>query len=725
MSIKTLSLICDSSTYVFKTNRSIKFSDKNTDNFLICALKEKYDLSGEGDIDAGKEMESLISDLSLLIDKNGEFDNYKLMDYLHDLVPDFEIQQLLKDFVSFIKSFISTTTDLWVVQNGQSIDNIAEIYLRNTQSSYTNEELLTTRNKIKQMNRKHLDNSGDAFMVGRKIKLPSKIDVSDEKVSKNPVYDYVWQTQSKRILDISEKYNRINKKGLKSQAFADAESLANAFIKRYGNLNSSSMEHLILEPHFSANETTCNNIAKVRAETWLSGSAPSRSNKTDKLVKQYKTANCGECAELLTRMAYEKFGDKYEISQYNFNAKNEDGFTNHNKEHVALLIESKIGDEKYVVDTWINPQKGGIFKKSDWEQMMKDVYCISNEEIEFYKDGNDFREFNQEQLFWDNIPILQKEIPIQKLESLDSFRTYVEQNLRYGKHFSNNTLNIFKQYYSSVYDEIFDNQKDFYAKRNTIAKEVSPRASAYISEFGSEVLDGLLEGKEYSNDVKTLFREFCPDKAKDYDKTEDIRKHYRIIYRLFTKQDAEKMLSHYFYFCEKIWSDLRDGKKYPSEIMELYYKYAGYRLNSEESAEYAHLRIQREGKKFESFKSNFYKNMTPKFIHDYLHSISDKRAFLLCLEADYEELITKIDTKFRGWGNGNKKRSLIMPFVNFIANAASEYHIDEYLIGKFKVTCKKELNAIFYTDETEIIQAFKSILSKINADYRERGCLPS
>ena len=111
--------------------------------------------------------------------------------------------------------------------------------------------------------------------------------------------------------------------------------------------------------------------------------------------------------------------------------------------------------------------------------------------------------------------------------------------------------------------------------------------------------------------------------------------------------------------------------------------------------------------------------MSVETLDEYLNSITDEQATLIVLQNHYENLITNIDNAKYGWGNGKNKKELIMPFIEFISQSCS--YLPKEDIDKFKQTCLKELNAKFYTDEKEILNAFNKILTQANSYYKQYG----
>lgn len=625
--------------------------------------------------------------------------------------------QLWKDAEDRVNSLLNRT-NMWIVQNNQTISQIAIMILKQTKPEYTKEDIANLSNQLIQMNSSKLDGSKKGFLVNAQIKLPFYIDISKEKQSENPVFDYVWGTQSKRIQDIVSKYNLIDKNGIKSQMYQDALLLSNEFIRQYGYLDSTTREHLILSPHFEATEKTNQNIKAVREDTWY-GETTIRFARVDKNVKKYKTGNCGECSELLIKMCFEKFQNKYDFSELNFGVYRSEYTIDHDREHVAMLMKSEDGDEEYIIDPWISPKNGAIFTRKDWETMVKEVYMVKDtEEVDFYESYSDARDLKREKLFYDNVKILIQEIPQENLDGVSSFTSYVSHELRKGNTFSEKVIDLYKQYASSEYREIFETQKDFYAKRELIKKEVSEDASMYVDNFGREVFDNLIKNKEYPKEIMDLFKRFCKSRYCDYLKTLEVRKHYAEIEKAFPDKDIKELTEYYWEFASAVDNGLWEGKTYSDEIMDLYFK-CDYIINNKSSMSNAESRIKKTEEDYSSFEKSFYSNMTPQTLNNFLNSITDNQAALVTLGKYHRKLITDIDKAKSGWGNGKDKKALIMPLVDFITKAC--WYLPKEDIEEFRQRCLKELDAKFYTDEKEIRIAFGNILREANKYYKKYG----
>ena len=625
--------------------------------------------------------------------------------------------QLWKDVEDKVNSLLKKS-NIWTVQNNQSISEIATMILEQTQPNYTQKDIINLSKQLISMNSSKLDGTKQGFLVNAQIELPVAIDISKIKQSENPVFDYVWNVQSKRIKNIVSKYNLIEKNDVKSETYNDALLLSNEFIQRYGYLDSASREYLILSPHFDSTAETNKKISAVRKDTEF-GFTTNRLAKVDKNVREYNTGNCSECSELLVKMCFEKFQDKYKILELSFEAYNPDGEIDFNRSHVAMLMESKDGKEKYVIDPWISPKNGAIFNRCDWETMVKEIYRITEDEkTSFYTSSDVIDDLKYEKYFYENLSMLSKEIPSKKFDNINNFVYYVSLELRKGNLFNEKVMALFKHYASSEYDEIFKKEKDFYARRDLITKEVSPEASITISDFGEEVFNNLIQNKNYSKEIMNLFKKFCPDKYYDYLKTIELRKHSDIIQKTFPDKDINELTNYYRNFSNEVWTGMYEGKKFSKEIMDLYFK-CDYDISLKLKREDSATRIKKAENDFSKFEKNFSKNMSVETLDEYLNSITDEQATLIVLQNHYENLITNIDNAKYGWGNGKNKKELIMPFIEFISQSCS--YLPKEDIDKFKQTCLKELNAKFYTDEKEILNAFNKILTQANSYYKQYG----
>lgn len=601
-------------------------------------------------------------------------------------------------------------TDVWTVQNNQSVSQIAIMVLKQTKPNYTKLDVDNMVEQLIQMNESKLDGTKKGFLVNAEIKLPFQIDISNEKQSENPVFDYVWSTQSKRISDIVAKYNLIDKNNIETTTYKDALELSNKFLEEYGYLDSTSREYLILSPHFDITDSTGEKLAAVRMNATV-GSENQRLSSIDKNVRKYGAANCAECSDLLVKMGFEKFGNKYKIFEISFSPhdSSKDG-------HIAMLIKSEDGTEEYIIDPWISPKTGAIFKREDWEVMLKEVYNMEDsEKANISENYTKSYQLENEKLFYDSVKFLEKEIPSENLGSVEDFVQYVSCELRKGNPVYEKVIELYKHYSSSSYKEITEKQKDFYDNRDLIKKEVSEKASIYIEDFGDEVFNNLVNNKKYSSEIMNLFKRFCEVKYQNYLKILELRKYSDVIANAFPEEDIKVLTSSHEEFSIAVNKGLSEGKIYSDEIIDLYLK-CNYYNEPDLKIKQTSSRIEKSHDNYTKFEKSFNKNMTPEILTNYLDNITDVQATLVTLEEHCEELITNIDQAEYGWGNRRNKKALILPLVDFVSKACE--HLSQDDINEFRMRCMKELDATFYTNQKEIIKAFKKILEEANYCYK-------
>lgn len=76
----------------------------------------------------------------------------------------------------------------------------------------------------------------------------------------------------------------------------------------------------------------------------------------------------------------------------------------------------------------------------------------------------------------------------------------------------------------------------------------------------------------------------------------------------------------------------------------------------------------------------------------------------------YPSVITMLDSYKSGWGNGNAKKSLIMPIINTLIEKAESKKLDASVIQNFKNVCiNQELDAFLYTDAEKINSEVKKL----------------
>lgn len=75
------------------------------------------------------------------------------------------------------------------------------------------------------------------------------------------------------------------------------------------------------------------------------------------------------------------------------------------------------------------------------------------------------------------------------------------------------------------------------------------------------------------------------------------------------------------------------------------------------------------------------------------------------------EIIAKVDQDVRGWGNGDAKKTYIIPMIESLAELAKEKGIEQSKIDSFKKICiDQELDAWFYTNEKVIVNEVNNML---------------
>ena len=412
----------------------------------------------------------------------------------------------------------------------------------------------------------------------------------EKKDLKGKPFSYVKKVIDKRVRDLSSKYEL--KSGGNSQLYKDAQEVINLFKQEYGNLNSSSMQYFY-EPYYKTYEKDDEIVGKMREQyNKYALSTKAQYEEESALVKKFKLANCGECADLITKICYEKFKDKYNAAQIIFDSVP----SNQDNQHFAVLMSTKDGKEEFVVDLWINQQKGCIFKKSDWEQMCKELYNVSNSQVQ--TSNHRFSNLKYEQFFWDNIAIVNKIFPNNKIKTIEDFFNLVKVKINKNEKLPEQIIELYYMYCERYTD--YGEERDNYRMRKF-----------------------------------------------DY-----VKNNYNSFYQEFSKQ------------------------KYP--------------------------------KKLEILK-NYFNNIT----------INSSVIDILLNEA--ERLIKDIDKECYGWGQGKNKKDLMTPLVDYVLNTAKLCCCKKDDINNFQKICNEELNAIFYTDEKNIISAFKTMLEKIKAQY-EHDC---
>lgn len=174
---------------------------------------------------------------------------------------------------------------------------------------------------------------------------------------------------------ITNHYNLINVPSQNnSEALNDAILLSNTFINKYGVLASSSREELLLKkhPNLSPSKKTLDASDYILENRKYSSNEIEMANNISELMLKTHFGNCGDCAYVLHKLGFEQFNNKYNILTINYYATAGcNGFS-----HVAMLLASKDGKEEYVIDPWLNPKDGGVYKREDWEVMMHEVFDV-------------------------------------------------------------------------------------------------------------------------------------------------------------------------------------------------------------------------------------------------------------------------------------------------------------------------------------------------------------
>ena len=76
-------------------------------------------------------------------------------------------------------------------------------------------------------------------------------------------------------------------------------------------------------------------------------------------------------------------------------------------------------------------------------------------------------------------------------------------------------------------------------------------------------------------------------------------------------------------------------------------------------------------------------------------------------------LIYACDKLKSGWGNGEEKKVLIAPIVDAYCEYAKEQGVAESIIQEVKTACVKELDAMFYTDESVIVKNMQMLFEEV------------
>jgi len=427
----------------------------------------------------------------------------------------------------------------------------------------------------------------------RTSNTPQVLNNQVEKIDlKGKPFSDVKKVIDKRVRDLSNKYEL--KTGGNSQLYKDAQKVINSFKQEYGNLNSSSMQYFY-EPYYKTYEKDDEIIGKMREQYFkYELSAKAQYEEESALVKKYQLANCGECADLVTKICYEQFKDKYNVAQIIFNSVP----SNQDNQHFAVLMSAKDGNEEFVVDLWINPQKGCIFRKDDWNAMCKELYSVKDSNVE--TSDHDFINLKHEQFFWDNMPMINSIFPDNEIKTIEDFFNLLKVKI-------NKNENLPEQIVELYY---------MYCERYT--------------DYGEE-------------------RDNFRTQKFDY-----VKNKYNSFYQEFSKQ------------------------KYPEKLETL---------------------------------------------KNYLDNIKINSSVIDILLKEADTLINDIDNECYGWGNGKNKKELMSPLIDYVINIAKLGYCKSDDINNFQKICNEELDATFYTDEKNIISAFKTMLEKIKDQYGHNSYL--
>lgn len=683
--------------------------NSNHDNIWSEKFKKIYDKSGDGIINSGSELDVFINDISSFIKSNGEIDDSKIQDYFsqHSLENNASVKQNFYNFLQTIFRRNDKYSNTWTVQNKQTIPDISKMILKQTMGYFSQEDVESMNKILISLNKSKLDASKKYFLVNSKIKLPAIIDISKEKRSENPTFDYVESIAQKDLNKIVNMYNLIDS-DKNSILFSECKKIAIEFRKEYGPISSASMEFLLTQ---KMRKQTERNITLVRDKTQY-GDATEKCNTTQKMVKKTGSANCAECADIINLMCVYELNKGYNTEKIYFKSIPED----ENKQHVAVLVTSKDSSESYVIDPWISPSSGGIFKKTDWIKMMTKVY--NTEKFNSYSEGSTTKDLEREKYFYQNIESLKNELPKLALTSPYNFAHCIYNKLKNGEKVSDATMKMFDKYNNGLKEQ-FNREKGFFNQRELIQNNVSKEAAMSIGAFENIIYNGLIENKKYPKEIIDLFKKYCPGSYQCYINHLELSKIKDIINKHFPSETAEMMLDHSSHFIINVSAGLEKGKEYPEEIMNLYYKY-GYNsmVTDTQKKNYSNREINKELERYNNFEKLFKNNPNITLLNNYLQTIENTNAASVILQHHCDTLVKIIDQKHSGFGQGKSKEQLMLPLINYISQLAKEYSNNDY-VDPLKQSCIKELDAIFYTNENIIIEKLKKMLDERNEFYNE------
>lgn len=180
------------------------------------------------------------------------------------------------------------------------------------------------------------------------------------------------------LSNYTNKYNLVNEE-TNNQTITDMQAVVNDFFGEYGHsLVSTSREDLLTE-----------HITKETGEKYdyvrfaMPGTVKSRQEWLAKkeLIKQSNFANCGECQDMILDILNQKYDGQYDFKAIDISCKINSPCEEGYNTHCAVLVTNEQGEE-YVIDMWLDPNKGGIFKKSDWEKLVSEIYGTNEYKIE-------------------------------------------------------------------------------------------------------------------------------------------------------------------------------------------------------------------------------------------------------------------------------------------------------------------------------------------------------
>lgn len=197
--------------------------------------------------------------------------------------------------------------------------------------------------------------------------------ITEEKTKVVPKNSKIANQRQDALEQFVNKYNLLNDKSLDSDLFKLAQFVVSEYIKEYGVLcNSTSKSLSILNTTLTDEENEAYTLLRFRPDK-LSEDPDIAEAQKKEIMKKYKFANCGELANISASILKELDNGNYEFSKIYFDLVTETG-------HVAVVVRDPETNESYVIDNWVSPE-GGIFKRDDWEKMIKSIYEADNYEI--------------------------------------------------------------------------------------------------------------------------------------------------------------------------------------------------------------------------------------------------------------------------------------------------------------------------------------------------------